>query len=195
MFNGFFNVEKFNKHHESLVQPEELKEVTTLVEPKYHDFAEIDKEIEDAYANKANFDTYEKDLKEYNDWVSDGTKARAKVDKLNTELDKISNEKLTLIKEANLPDEFEMTDEGLLYKGLPLDDNQISSSAKYICALKLGSLVLGKLRTMHFDASYLDKNSLSDIQKWADENDLQLLIERPDYDGGDITYEVIQEIE
>ena len=44
---------------------------------------------------------------------------------------------------------------------------------------------------MHFDASYLDKNSLSDIQLWADQNDLQLLIERPDFEAGEIKYEVI----
>ena len=46
---------------------------------------------------------------------------------------------------------------------------------------------------MHFDASFLDKNSLAEIQLWANENDLQLLIERPDYDGGDIQYKIINE--
>ena len=76
-------------------------------------------------------------------------------------------------------------------KKTPLTDNQISSSSKYIAALKLGAMVLGEIRAMHFDASFLDKNSLSEIQDWANENDLQLLIERPDFDGGEIKYEII----
>ena len=72
---------------------------------------------------------------------------------------------------------------------------KISSSAKYICALKLGALVLGKIRTLHFDCSPLDKNSLMEIQKWAEANDLQLLLERPDFEGGDIKYQIIEELE
>lgn len=171
--------------------PKDLKEVTTLIEPKYHTFEVIDKEIEDAYADKAKFDTYNTDLTNYNDWVKEGEKARKKADDLSAELDKINEEKLKLIKEANLPEEFKMTDDGLLYNGLPLDDNQISSSAKYICALKLGALSLGNVKAMHFDASFLDKNSLMEIQEWANSQDLQLLIERPAWEGGEIKYEII----
>ena len=55
-------------------------------------------------------------------------------------------------------------------------------------------MALGKIRTMHFDASFLDKDSLSDVQKWADENDLQLLIERADFENGDIEYKIIQDL-
>lgn len=74
-----------------------------------------------------------------------------------------------------------------------LDKNAQSSSAIYIAALKLASMKIGKVRTLHFDASYLDKNSLNQIEEWANENDLQLLIERPDFDAGDITYKVIRD--
>lgn len=177
----------------NIPKTKEKKEVTTLVEPKYHDFADIDKEIENALLDKAKFDTYESDLKIYNDWVSEGIEAVKKVDNLKSDLDKINAEKLELVKKGNLPTEFEMTDDGLLYNGMPIDDNQISSSAKYICALKLGSLSLGKIRTMHFDASYLDNISLGEIQKWANEQDLQLLIERPALDGGKIQYQIIED--
>jgi hypothetical protein len=38
----------------------------------------------------------------------------------------------------------------------------------------------------------LDKNSLLEIEKWAVENDLQLLIERPDFDGGEIEYQILE---
>lgn len=97
-----------------------------------------------------------------------------------------------MISGANIPKDFEIVDSEIHYKGLPLNNNQISSSSKYIAALKLGSLSLGELKTMHFDASFLDKNSLKEVQSWAEKNDYQLLIERPDYDGGEIKYEIIE---
>lgn len=190
---AFIDLEEISRFFDKMEKPEELKEVTTLKEPEYQDLAQIDKDIEDALKSQSSFDSYEKDLKEYNDWIEEGKQARKKVENLNEQLEAINKEKLELVKGANLPEEFEINDEGLLYKGLPVDDNQISSSAKYICALKLGSLVLGKVRTMHFDASYLDKNSLSEIQDWADKNDLQLLIERPDFEGGEIQYNIIED--
>jgi hypothetical protein len=96
-----------------------------------------------------------------------------------------------MINNANIPEEFEFTDEGVKYQGLPLQSNQISSSGKYIAALKLGSMVMGDVKAMYFDASFLDKNSLAKVQEWADKNDYQLLIERPDFEGGEIRYEIV----
>ena len=109
----------------------------------------------------------------------------------NNEVEAIRAEKLAMIAGAELPSEFTFADNSILYNGLPLSNNQLSSSAKYIAALKLGVLSLGKVKAIHFDASFLDKKSLSEVVKWADENDLQLLIERPDFDGGEIKYEII----
>jgi hypothetical protein len=51
---------------------------------------------------------------------------------------------------------------------------------------------MGEVRTLHFDASSLDKNTLGEIQEWADANDLQLLIERADFAAGEISYELIE---
>lgn len=191
----FIDYKGLSDYLDSLPKSQPEKSVDSLKEPKYNDFTEIDKELEDAYTQKSKFDNYERELKEYNDWIEEGKKAREKSDKLSLELDEISAEKMKLIKEANLPGEFEMTDEGLLYNGFPIDNNQISSSSKYICALKLGSLGLGKLRTMHFDCSFLDKNSLSEIMEWAESEDLQLLIEKPSWDGGEIDYQIINNLD
>ena len=97
-----------------------------------------------------------------------------------------------MLKKAKVPSEFQFTDDGILYNNMPLTNQQLSSSAKYIAALKLSMLCIGELRTMHFDASFLDKNSLAEIQEWADNNDLQLLIKRPDWEASDkIKYEII----
>lgn len=103
----------------------------------------------------------------------------------------IENEKIELIKTANLPLGFGFSDEGVTYLGHPLSKENLSSSAIYIAALKLAALNIGEVKTLHFDASYLDKNSLSEIESWAKDNDLQLLIERPDFDGGEIEYHLM----
>lgn len=105
----------------------------------------------------------------------------------------IEQEKLDLIKNAKLPEGFGFNDDGLTYTGLPFTREQISSSAIYIAALKLAVLTLGEVRMLHFDASFLDKNSLADIERWAQEQDLQLLVERPDFEAGEIKYELVNQ--
>lgn len=187
----FIDFEGMQRFYDKMEKPEDKKELTTLVEPEYKSLTEIDEKIEKAIENNSKLDSYEEKLTEYNDWIKSGQEQRKVVDKLTERLDEIKNEKFELVKKSNLPEGFELSETGLLYKGLPLENAQISSSMKYICALKLGYLGLGELKTMHFDASYLDKDSLSEIQEWADSKDLQLLIERPDFDNGDITYKFI----
>lgn len=105
----------------------------------------------------------------------------------------IEKEKVELIKTAKMPVGFDFSEDGVTYLGHSLSKDQLSSSAIYIAALKLASLNIGEVKTLHFDASYLDKNSLLEIENWAKDNDLQLLIERPDFDGGEIEYHLMNE--
>lgn len=107
----------------------------------------------------------------------------------------IELEKVKLIQQSNLPDGFDFTDDGILYNGYPFTKDQLSSSGIYIAALKLAAMSIGEVKTLHFDASFLDKVSLAEIEKWANENDLQLLIERPDFEAGEITYELRSDIQ
>lgn len=102
-------------------------------------------------------------------------------------------EKDKMIREANMPEGFGFSEDGIMYKGLPLTREQLSSSAIYIAALKLASINVGKVRMLHFDASFLDKHSLNEVREWAEKQDLQLLIERPDFEGMEIYYEIIEE--
>lgn len=104
---------------------------------------------------------------------------------------KIEQEKLDVIKNASMPDGFGFSDDGITYKGFAFTKEQLSSSGLYIAALKLAAIGLGEVKTLHFDASFLDKESLLEIEKWAIENDLQLLIERPDFEGGEIEYQIL----
>jgi hypothetical protein len=106
---------------------------------------------------------------------------------------RIEAEKLEVIKNASMPDGFGFSDDGITYNGFEFTKEQLSSSGIYIAALKLAALGLGEVKTLHFDASYLDKNSLAEIERWAVDNDLQLLIERPDFEGGEIEYQILNE--
>lgn len=108
------------------------------------------------------------------------------------EVKKIEKQKAEYIQNASMPDGFGFSEEGITYKGFEFTKQQLSSSGIYIAALKLAAMTLGEVRTLHFDASFLDKNSLGDIEKWANENDLQLLIERPDFEGGEIEYQLVK---
>lgn len=94
----------------------------------------------------------------------------------------------------NLPNGFGFNDSGITYNGFEFTRQQLSLSAIYIAALKLASLGLGDVKTLYFDASALDKNSLKEINEWANENDLQLLIERPDFEGGEIEYQILEKV-
>jgi DNA repair exonuclease SbcCD ATPase subunit len=111
----------------------------------------------------------------------------------DAEVKRIEAEKLDVIRNASMPDGFGFSDDGITYNGFEFTKEQLSSSGIYIAALKLAALGLGEVKTLHFDASYLDKNSLAEIEEWAEANDLQLLIERPDFEGGEIEYQLLQE--
>lgn len=111
----------------------------------------------------------------------------------DAEVKRIEAEKLDVIRNASMPDGFGFSDEGITYNGFEFSREQLSSSGIYIAALKLAALGLGEVKTLHFDASFLDKNSLAEIEQWAEANDLQLLIERPDWEGGEIEYQLLQE--
>jgi hypothetical protein len=105
----------------------------------------------------------------------------------------IESERKKMIESAKFPKGILIDASGITVDGLPLDRNQISTSKLYCSALRIASMNLGEVKTLYFDASFLDKNTLAEIQTWANENDLQLLIERPDFDGGEIKYTLIEQ--
>lgn len=198
IFETCFNEELAGQIFDKLPEPSENKPVPALLdEPIYKDFVtdpsidEIDLEIETAQKQETQFQLYKKELTEFEEWQKSLASKREIAVQKDKAVKDIEAEKVSLINKAKLPKEFTFSEEGIYYNGLPLTNNQLSSSAKYIAALKLNAMVLGEVRTMHFDASFLDKISLGEIQDWASENDLQLLIERPDFDGGKIAYQII----
>lgn len=142
--------------------------------------------------------------KSYNNQVAENLKAKQLQDdydesmklaaQADEEVKSIEATKADTIKMADLPEGFGFSEDGITYDGFPYKREVLSSSKIYIGALKLASKQLGEVKTIYFDASYLDKNSLQEIEKWAESEGLQLLMERPDYEGGDIQYELVQNI-
>lgn len=157
-------------------KPKDANHVSQLKNELYQ-VKEKNKKIEENNKAKKQRDIYEKAV------------LNAKI--ADDEVKRIEAEKLDVIKNASMPDGFGFDEEGITYNGFPFNKEQLSSSGIYIAALKLAAIGLGEVKTLHFDASYLDKHSLSEIEAWANNNDLQLLIERPDFDGGEIEYQLI----
>lgn len=164
------------------------------VEPKYIDelpdnsqLLSIEKQIEEAHETNRKFSLRQ----EWEKLKSLKDKAIEIAEKANECVKSIENDRLELIKTANLPEGFSFTDEGISYNNMAFTREQLSSSGIYIAALKLASMNIGEIRMLHFDASFLDKKSLSEIELWANKNDLQLLIERPNFEGGEIEYQIL----
>jgi len=120
-------------------------------------------------------------------------KVKQQAEEADARVKQIEAEKLDVIKNASMPEGFGFDEEGITYNGFAFNRQTLSSSSIYIAALKLAAIGLGDVKMLHFDASYLDKNSLAEIEQWAQSNDLQLLIERPCYDAGEIRYELVND--
>ena len=191
IFQDCFDVEKAKAIINNLPQPEKELIFKESIEPKYISIIELEEKLNTATQQMREYDAYDRELHTYLKWTKECLKAKTQADKADEMVKSIEVEKRKMVYKADIPNEFKITDDGILYNNLPLTNSQISSSSKYIAALKIGLLGLGEVKTMHFDASCLDNKSLSEVQEWANENDLQLLIERPDLDGGNIKYQII----
>lgn len=155
-------------------------EEANMIQERINAIFEANRKIDENNKAKVLNEKAEKSAKEYED-------AQALVKS-------IEQERIDLIKKANLPVGFGFSEDGITYNGHSMTREQLSSSSLYIAALKLASASVGEVRTLHFDASYLDRSSLEEIETWANMNDLQLLIERPDFDCGEIKYEILHAI-
>ena len=95
-----------------------------------------------------------------------------------TEYDKAEQEKITMLKEAKFPIEgLSVSDDGVIYNGIPLD--QESHSARIKIALSIAMTMPSELKTIILDdAESLDENNMKIVDKWAIDNDYQIIIAR-----------------
>jgi hypothetical protein len=193
--NGFKkdnNLSNFIIEMNGKILPE--KQYQALPEPIYVEELPDDSELKliDEEINSANENN--RKAGEYASWLKQKEKTELhtkEASEAGAAVVRIETERMNLIKSAKLPDGFGFTDDGITYNGLSFTREQLSSSGIYIAALKLAAMTLGEVKTLHFDASFLDNVSLASIEEWAKSEDLQLLIEMPDRSGSNIQYELI----
>lgn len=160
---------------------EELPDDSALVE--------VDKELVSAADTNMKAERYNN----YLNLVVELETAEKAAKDADFEVKSVENRRKELIASAKLPEGISFTEAGTItVNGFPLDDEQISTSEKYITALKLGSMQLGHVDSMYFDASTLDRKSYEAVQAWADEQGLQLLAEKASWDDEDLKYEIIE---
>lgn len=173
---------------------EDFTEPSYITElPDKKEIEELDKKIAEAGETNERAAAYKK----YMDLKDEYAKAERAAAEAEEKVQGIVSRKKEMIRTANLPTGIEFGEEGVLIDGMLLQDQNISTSQKYCAAIKLGALKIGEVEALHFDASTLDKKSLLEIESWAAnyegiEGGLQLLIERPEFDGGEISYKLIQ---
>lgn len=176
-------------------QPNKIASELYPKEPEYIKEMPDDKEMRDIDSEILAASQTNADAQKYHDYISyKATTEAAKVeaDEADDAVKKIEAEREKMIQSAKFPKGITIDSDGIKVDGFHMDKNQISTSKLYTTALRIASMNLGEVKTLYFDASYLDKNTLKEIQDWAHENDLQLLIERPDFEDGEIQYHIIE---
>ncbi len=156
--------------------------------PDKTEMEKIDAELLAASETNAQAQKY----MDYQDYKRQTEEARAFADEADLIVKGIEFERSQMIAGAKFPEGITITTEGIMIDGFPLSKDQLSTSKLYCSALRIAAMNLGEVRSLYFEASFLDKNTLSEINTWAEQNDLQLMLEMVDRDGGEIEYHLIE---
>lgn len=176
-----------------------LKTATELYpkEPEYIPEMPDDKllqEIDAQILEASETNTKAKAYIDYIQYKNDTDAAKVWAREADELVKSIEAERQRMIESAKFPKGVSIDAKGITIDGLPLERTQISTSKLYTTALRIASMNLGEVKTLYFDASFLDRENLEEIERWADEQGLQLLIERPSFEKSEIKYELIQNI-
>lgn len=119
-------------------------------------------------------------------------KLEQRVESLEQNVKDIRAEKEAKIKECPIPAEGVTFGESgeILIDGLPFNENQIATSRKIIAGIQIANAMLGKIKFLHFDGAALDKQSADQVLEYAEAHGLQLCIERPLWEGGELKFEI-----
>lgn len=177
-------LEKKRSLNEDLVKGNSWLEQHELV-----DIEPIQLQVIQAQENNYKYDSQEnlRQLKDesVNTWM--------KISKIEKEMEEIKELKKSELENANLPIKGLTIDESKLYlDGLPFNSDQINTARRIIAGLEIEAAlnVNGEMQIASFDGSLLDNNSIKEVEKWAEENDLQLFIEFVERDGNDLVLKI-----
>lgn len=177
-------------HKVEKAEIEQLEEPAYII-PELPEMPEIDK-LDNSINDLNAINEKAKAYKDYQDIKKEYDVARMEAQAADDKVQSILARKKEMIAAVKFPAGIEYTEDGVLVDGFLLSDQNVSRSQKYIAAIRMGALRLGEVMALHFDASTLDRAHLMEIEAWAQSEDLQLLIERPAFEGGEIKYELIE---
>lgn len=134
-------------------------------------------------AELANIDNYNKKIRDnirYDEKLKAKTEVTETIESLKKKLSAIEQEKVDMIKNANMPvPGLSFSDEGLLYEGLPFTETQISKSKIIEIGIRIGMALNPNLRIMRIkDGSLLDSSTLETVKALCKDKDYQLFIEK-----------------
>ncbi len=190
---GFTGGDDFIESMKARVKPDKVaiypKEPTYVEEMP--DRAELDK-IDALIETAAEINAQAQKYQEYISYKEQTEAAKDAAEEADGIVINIEAEKKRMIASAKFPEGITIDFEGIKVNDFPLDRNQLSASLLYISALKIAALNLGEVKSLYFDCSLLDRNSLAEITEWAESQNLQLLLEMVDRDGNEIEYQIIE---
>lgn len=193
--NGFEGGEDFIDSLREKFKPEMVATDLYAKEPEYieerPDSTELEK-IDEQLLKAAETNAQAQKYQEYQDYKMETEAAKDAADLAHGVVVNIEMERQRMINSAKFPEGISISDDGITVDGFPLNKDQISTSKLYCSALRIASMNLGEVKSLYFDASFLDKITLAEICEWAEKEGYQLLIERPDWEGKDISYELIE---
>lgn len=198
MLGTFIDLNALEKYINDLQKPQPIKKAVDLypAEPTYIQELPDDKEIRDIDAKLLEVSEINAKAKAYKEFIEYKASVEIAISEAadaDILVKGIEEERQKMIESTKMPEGITFGIDGeILVGGFLMAENQISTSQKYCAALRIGSMGLGEVHSLHFDASFLDKNTLAEIETWAATQGLQLLIERADWDAGEIKYELIE---
>ena len=81
-------------------------------------------------------------------------------------------------------------DDKLFLNGLPFNTNQINTAKRIIAGLEIQFALMSEMKIARFDGSLLDKNSMAEVEAWAESKGIQLFVELVDRDGDILKIEI-----
>jgi DNA repair exonuclease SbcCD ATPase subunit len=137
----------------------------------------INKDIQNSQTNEANHNKYEE--------------AKTKSEECTSKLKDIKGQIAQLYIDAST-EELQLSEDEILYNGLPLERKQINTAGLARLALKLVMKSKPKLSSVRFDASFMDTKTFKEVMEEINNSDFQAFIEMVDKDSSEVKIEILE---
>lgn len=151
------------------------------------DMEKIQNDFEEALKNNKNFEANKKAI----EIRGKKKEVEIEIEDADRRIFEIEETKRRVISEAKLPVPGLSFDDNQLYlDGLPFESSQINTARQIVAGLQINLQLLGQVRIARFEGSLLDNDNLEYVEKWAEENDVQLFVEFVDRNEESLKIEI-----